>query len=117
MSDFELKIDKPIEEVLKTHSTDGIVSEPKFTNSVMPESKVTLTFGEALVGLTFNPSNDPTVQKAKELCADLADLMNKNYDNPNMGTARPLYETLFQHAIGEILNAQMNVVKVLTFKY
>jgi hypothetical protein len=107
MSDFELKIDKPIEEVLKTHST----------NSVMPESEITLTFGEALVGLTFNPSNDPSVQRAKELCAELADLMNKKYHNPNMGTDRPLYETLFQHAIGEILNAQMSVVKVLTFKY
>jgi len=28
-----------------------------------------------------------------------------------------LKDTLYQHAIGEILNAQMNVVKVLTYKY
>lgn len=76
-----------------------------------------LTFGEKLVGLTFNPSGDPNVQRAKELCAELADLINRNYHNPGPGTERPLYETLFQHTIGEILNAQMNVVKVLTFKY
>ena len=71
------------------------------------------TFGEQLVGITFNPSNDPKVQKAKELCAELADLIK-----PEMNaTASPLKRMLSEHTIGEILNAQMNVVKVLTFKY
>ena len=77
------------------------------------------TFGEALVGLTFNPSGEDKVAKAKALCAELADLLNDSYDNAAPGTEdhRPLYEILFTKAIGDILDAQMNVVKVLTFKY
>jgi len=72
-----------------------------------------LTFGEELVGLTFNPSADEKVQRAKELCAELTDLMYEDYNNtPRSG----LKEKLLWHTIGEILNAQMNVVKLLTFK-
>lgn len=73
-----------------------------------------MTFGEKLVGLTFNPSGDEKVQRTKELCAELADLLNDNAD-PNF--ERPLCALLFDKAIGDILDAQMNVVKVLTFKY
>jgi len=79
-----------------------------------------LTFGQQLVGLTFNPSGDPKVQRAKELCAELADLLSQvkkeKTDNGNMMTSE-LYANLYNHTIGEILNAQMNVVKILTFKY
>lgn len=32
-----------------------------------------LTFGQRLVGLTFNPSGDDKVGRAKQLCAELAD--------------------------------------------
>ncbi len=35
-----------------------------------------MTFGEKLVGITFNPAKDDKVAKAKQLCADLADLLN-----------------------------------------
>lgn len=73
-----------------------------------------MTFGEKLVGLTFNPSGDEKVQRVKEICAELADLLNENSD-PN--SERPLCRLLFDKAIGDILDAQMNVVKVLTFKY
>ena len=73
-----------------------------------------LTFGEKLVGLTFNPSNDDKVSKAKKLCADLADLLN---DENNSKESTQFSQRLFSHAVGEILNAQMNVVKVLTLKY
>ncbi len=73
-----------------------------------------LTFGEKLVGLTFNPSGDEKVQKVKELCAELADLLNENTD-PN--SERVLYRLLLDKTIGDILDAQMNAVKVLTFKY
>lgn len=89
-------------------------------------AKETFTFGEKLVGLTFNPSGDEKVQRAKELCAELADLVNQDYENPYQegdiekgiapGYRDQLKETLFQHTIGEILNAQMNVVKLLTFR-
>lgn len=73
-----------------------------------------LTFGEKLVGLNFNPSNDDSISKAKRLCADLADLL---YEQKMQQETSQLHETLFKHTIGEILNAQMNVVKVLTLKY
>lgn len=77
-----------------------------------------LSFGERLVGLTFNPSGNKEVQKAKELCAELADLVNKHFCEEIVKTDMPISirHELFKHTIGEILNAQMNVVKVLTFE-
>ena len=75
-----------------------------------------LTFGEKLVGLNFNPSADDKVAQAKALFAKAADLLEEEYRSKNLG-ASPLANTLYQHAIGEVLNAQMNVVKVLTLKY
>lgn len=72
------------------------------------------TFGEKLVGINFNPSGDDEVSKAKRLCADLADLLYNNHKGEN---ATDLYDQLYHHAIGEILNAQMCTVKVLTLKY
>lgn len=75
-----------------------------------------LTFGEKLVGLTFNPSNDDKVSKAKQLCADLADLLHDDV-YAGSGELTSLQSHLYHHTIGEILNAQMNVVKVLTLKY
>jgi len=74
-----------------------------------------LTFGEKLVGITFNPSGDEKVNRAKELCAELADLIYQDYDNREEVT--DFYDYLYEHTVGEILNAQMNAVKVLTFKY
>ena len=83
-------------------------------DEVAPTSAPELSFGQKLVGLTFNPSGDDKVARAKQLCADLADLLHKDfYENETTG----LKTDLFRHAVGEILNAQMNVVKVLTLKY
>jgi hypothetical protein len=73
-----------------------------------------LTFGEKLVGLNFNPSNDDKVNRAKKLCADLTDLLCEDfYSREQSGLAI----ILFERTLGEILNAQMNVVKALTSKY
>lgn len=71
------------------------------------------TFGQKLVGIGFNPSADPKVQRAKELCAELADLLN---DHNNETEQTQFSQRLFSHAVGEILNAQMTVVKVLTLQ-
>jgi hypothetical protein len=73
-----------------------------------------LTFGEQLVGLNFNPANDDNVSRAKRLCADLMDLVNEDAKNQETSILKNL---LYQHTVGEILNAQMNVVKLLTLKY
>ena len=91
--------------------TQGVPSISDFADK-MPTTE--LSFGEKLVGLTFNPSNDDKVGKAKRLCADLADLL---YDDRMQQETSQLNELLFKHTVGEILNAQMNVVKVLTLKY
>lgn len=83
-------------------------------NQETPINVRVLTFGEKLVGLTFNPSGDPKVQREKELCAELADLLNEHNEANQPTTA--FNQRLFSHAVGEILNAQMNVVKVLTLR-
>lgn len=73
-----------------------------------------MTFGEKLVGLTFNPSGDEKVTKAKQLCAELADLLeevNKNQENSYLSS------TFYGGAIRRILDAQMYSVKFLTNKY
>jgi len=71
-----------------------------------------LTFGQRLVGLDFNPSGDPDVIRVKELAAEIAEILKDNYEKER----HPLKSLLFDHAIGEILNAQMAVVKVITLK-
>lgn len=83
-------------------------------NDIRPSAQPTLTFGQRLVGLNFNPSNDNKVDQAKRLCAELADLLYADYKN---NETTELKNELYHHAIGEILNAQMNCVKVLTLKY
>lgn len=73
------------------------------------------TFGMQLVGISFNPSGDAKVNKAKQLCAQLADLVNENQDNNDPATY--LYNLIKGKALSEILTAQMLTVKLLTLKY
>lgn len=73
-----------------------------------------LSFGERLVGKTFNPSSDPKIDKVKALCAELADILNAEATDLE---ERPLKKLLFDKTVGDILDAQMNLVKVITFKY
>jgi hypothetical protein len=79
--------------------------------SVVPE----LSFGEQLVGITFNPSNDDKVSKAKQLCAELANMVIEEASIKENQTY--LFNLIKGKALGEILNAQMCVVKLLTLKY
>jgi hypothetical protein len=80
----------------------------------MEERKI--TFGEKLVGLSFNPSQNEKVDKAKKLFAEAADLLKEHIlevrEKEGLTT---MGADLFSHALGEILNAQMCTVKVLTF--
>jgi hypothetical protein len=71
------------------------------------------TFGELLVGLEFNPSGDADVYRVKELAAEMAEILKRRYEEDQRG---PVKSLLFDHAVGEILNAQMTVVKVITMK-
>ncbi len=93
------------------------ISKPQNDNDVKQEpnpNQREMTFGEKLVGITFNPSADDKVAKAKRLCADLADLLYEDGKNQETSSLKGILE---RHTYGEILNAQMNVVKVLTLKY
>jgi hypothetical protein len=76
------------------------------------ETKI-LSFGELLVGNEFDPENEDRVVRVKNLMAEVANIMMEEY---NEGGKSPLKSLLFDHAIGEIANAQMAAVKVITFK-
>ena len=72
-----------------------------------------LSFGEILVGIEFNPSNDDKVAQVKQKMAEIANILKDAY---NEGEKSPVKSLIFDHAVGEILNAQMSVVKVITMK-
>lgn len=75
-----------------------------------------LTFGEILVGLNFNPSGDDTVTRVKKLCAELADILEADrIASVQGGTYNATKQLIVENAFSEILNAQMNAVKALTF--
>lgn len=96
-------------------STDVSNSNIGANSSSEPANSPELTFGQDFVGLKFNPSNDDLVGKAKQLCADLTDMvMADAAENP---TADYKYNLIKGKALGEILSAQMLVVKLLTLKY
>lgn len=68
------------------------------------------TFGQKLVGLDFNPSKNPKVDRLKELFAEAADIIHEDITSKHVAVNSTQF-ALYQHTIGEILNAQMNAVK------
>lgn len=93
-------------------NTENTMPEGQEAEVLIVQEKI-LSFGEILVGIEFNPSNDDKVAKVKQLMAEVANIMKDAY---NEGPKSPVKSLLFDHAVGEILNAQMNAVKVITFK-
>jgi len=79
------------------------------------EASRPLSFGEQLVGLNFNPSALPNVDRVKTICAELADIVESNRRIPDQNTS--LKELLYPGIINSILEAQMNAVKYLTLKF
>jgi hypothetical protein len=80
-----------------------------------------LTFGQKAVGLTFNPSGDEKVTKAKQLSADLIDLVenhhNENYIDAHGVTKSSWIINVFRTAaFNALIASQMAVVKYLTYK-
>jgi hypothetical protein len=71
-----------------------------------------IPFGHQLMGLDPDNLDDTTVTKVKLLAAEMAEILKKDYEVER----GPLKSLLFDHALGEILNASMSVVKVLTLK-
>lgn len=70
-----------------------------------------LTFGQRAVGLTFNPSGDPDVQRIKELYAEIIDICHAA-----RGGNSPERNRLFSVAITEAQGAQMWAVKAQTWR-
>ena len=70
-----------------------------------------LTYGEKAVGLTFNPSGDPSVQKVKQLFAQIIDLCDELRAGQSPGCQRCLAV-----AITEAQTAQMWAVKGITWR-
>jgi hypothetical protein len=81
------------------------------SNPEIIEHKI-VPFGHQLVGLDPDNLDDTTVTKVKLLAAEMAEILKKDYE----AERGPLKSLLFDHALGEILNAQMSVVKVITLK-
>jgi hypothetical protein len=77
-----------------------------------------LTFGEKAVGLTFNPSGDEKVNKAKRLMADALDLLEEveleksDYRNIMQSWEANVFRT---NAFNKIVDAQMSLVKYITW--
>jgi ATP sulfurylase len=76
-----------------------------------------LSFGQQLVDINFNPSGNEKVDKAKRLCSEIANMIEEcRVDAIANGTYTSLRQMFVENSFSEILNAQMNVVKVLTLK-
>lgn len=73
-----------------------------------------LSFGEKLVGITFNQSNDGDVNEIKTKMAELANLIHDKHSlNENSQLSVIVYHSAIQH----LLDAQMAMVKYVTLKY
>jgi hypothetical protein len=70
-----------------------------------------MTYGESAVGLTFNPSGDPAVERIKRLYAEIIDFCNEARQGASSEQAR-----LYSVAITEAQTAQMWAVKAITWK-
>ncbi len=73
-----------------------------------------LTYGQKLVGLSFNPSKDLDVENCKQGFASLIDQQKKIRDEA-MGDQETV--RLASIAITQIQQAQMWAVKAITWKY
>lgn len=83
----------------------------KQNQQIMNEIKVK-NFGEDLFNIDTSMENPTEVEQVKIMFAELAERLKLNYEQERS----PVKSLLFDHAIGELVNAQMSVVKVLTYK-
>lgn len=95
-----------------------MLTQGQLENTILDELKKfdqkELSFGEKLVGITFNPSNDGDVSEIKTKVAELANLLyERNYQNESSQLSKAIYDA----AIVSLLEAQMMAVKYVTLKY
>ena len=83
----------------------------------MPEETAqSLTYGEKAVGLTFNPSGDEQVDKAKKLYAEIIDLCANMRTPQSDNQVENERNRLLSVAITQAQQAQMWLVKAITWK-
>lgn len=76
-----------------------------------------LTYGEKAVGLSFNPGNNPDVDKIKKLSAELINIMDdlRKSQNTLHDSKGSEGQRLCSIAITELQTAQMWAVKAITW--
>lgn len=85
---------------------------PNENTTANPTGARAMSFGEKAVGLSFNPSNDPFVQRVKELYAQIIDICALERADAGVGEKGRLLSV----AITEAQGAQMWAVKGITWK-
>jgi hypothetical protein len=95
----------------------GKVKEKHMKDEAQNSVQRELTYGEKAVGLTFNPSNDPNVQRIKEQFAAVIDTLSElRGDKPNTESPGPDAARMLSVAITEAQTAQMWAVKAVTWR-
>jgi hypothetical protein len=79
---------------------------------IIKESKI-YKFGEILVGLDSEDIEESVEIEVRRKFAEIAELILTNYTTEDKS---PVKSLVFDHTIGEILNAQMCVSKLLKTK-
>lgn len=74
--------------------------------------KQELTFGQKAVGITFNPSNNESVNRVKQQFADIIDDLDGFRNDPNMSDGAKRHASV---AITDLETAQMRAIKALTW--
>lgn len=70
------------------------------------------SFGQKLVGITFNPSGNILIDAVKQNAADTIDLIQDSTQGVTSEEARMIHN----EAISRIMDAQMWAVKAITWK-
>jgi|LakMenEpi03Aug12_release.lakeMendotaPanAssembly.Ray.scaffolds.fasta_scaffold537136_4 hypothetical protein len=80
---------------------------------MIKETKVP-TLGEQVFEWSLETKPANTSEEIKELFVKVLNLMGQEYQQ---GAKHPMKSLLFDHALGEVVNAQLAVNKVLTIKH
>lgn len=90
------------------HQAANLHEEAKETRSVP------LTLGMQIVGITFNPSGNESVNRLKQLAAEMIDIVDQHHANAEVSYVSNLIRG---GALEAILKAQMMAVKSVTNVY
>lgn len=75
-----------------------------------------LTYGEKMVGLTFNPSGNPKVQEVKQQYAAIIDGLQTHRQTIDQASEHTPHQVkMVESAIDRAIDAQMWAVKALTY--